>query len=218
MKEGGKETRCLVPWLTFGVAVLAIVFQIGGESCFVALVWRSDWLGKWEVWRFLTGHLAHVSGEHLVWDLGVFLVLGGYLERVDRRHFLWTIGLCVALTDIALRVSGRFDVYCGLSAIDVGLFGSVCLRLCALGRQSRDLLVAGFGCVGILLVVGKLGFELFAGETLFVGELARGFSIAVESHLAGVLAALVGFFVVFIKSEREIYFFIGGKKGNRIGG
>ncbi|EDY83188.1 hypothetical protein VDG1235_2812 [Verrucomicrobiia bacterium DG1235] len=185
--------KCFVPWVTLALTVVAAGFYWLGDPWFDVLVWKSDWLARGEVWRILTGHLTHVSTDHLVWDLGVFIFLGSYLEKRRRGWLCGTIGLSIVLVDLLLRMTGRFDAYCGLSAIDIGLFASVCLVLLKEGKKGQDRVVFWLGGLGLLLALGKVAFEWMAREPLFVTELGRGFAVATESHLAGFLAAVVVF-------------------------
>src|SRR4051794_2008646 len=39
-------------------------------------------VGQGEWYRLLTGHFVHWSGEHLVWDVAVFALLGILSERI----------------------------------------------------------------------------------------------------------------------------------------
>jgi rhomboid family GlyGly-CTERM serine protease len=148
-------------------------------------------LAAGELWRLITGHWTHWSGEHLGWDLLVFAVAGGALElRGRRRAFL----LCTAVS--ALIISGGVWVrrpemveYRGLSGIDCALVTLVAVDLLRQsirgGRRGLSLALTGL-LVGYL---GKVTFELATGQTLFVDS-EQGLFVPVP--LAHVLGGAVG--------------------------
>lgn len=171
-----------LPWITFLVSALAILVQVSGSSAFE---WHTDLFASGEPWRFVTGHLSHWSWDHLVWDVGMFLVLGCILESRNRVRFLATICITILFTDVLLRLSGNFEVYRGLSGIALGLFGLAMGEL-LLSRNRRLIALGGMGSI---LVVGKLGVELLSNKALFVDTVNSGFTVALEAHLAGVVAA-----------------------------
>ena len=76
-----------------------------------------------ELWRLLTGHLTHLSLEHLAWDLGVFIVLGALTERANRARFLACLGAAAATISVAVWwFAPGLAVYRGLSGLDSALF------------------------------------------------------------------------------------------------
>lgn len=148
--------------------------------------------GQW--WRMITGHLTHFGGQHLFWDLLMFMVLASLCEMQNRRSF------AVLLALMGMVVSGTVffccnDVACyrGLSGIDTGLFvwfvGDQ-YRLC---RKSGDHRIAIFWGSMMTLLLGKLIFEMFTGQLLFVR--VEGFKPLVESHVSGGFAGLLALFI-----------------------
>ncbi len=172
-----------VPWITIAVSVATCCIQVLGCSAFE---WRVDLLASGEWWRFLTGHLSHWSWSHLAWDVGVFFILGCILESRSRLRFCATICISIMLTDLLLRISGGFSVYRGLSGIAVGLF-QLAMGQLLLSKNRRFVAV---GALGSALVLGKMGFELLAGGALFVDAGGTAFTVALEAHLAGLVAAV----------------------------
>jgi len=77
--------------------------------------------GDW--WRVLTGHLTHFGLEHLVWDAGVFAVLGVLCERRHRRATLACLGAAAVLIPAATwLLVPEIRTYRGLSGLDTALF------------------------------------------------------------------------------------------------
>jgi rhomboid family GlyGly-CTERM serine protease len=148
-------------------------------------------LAAGQLWRVITGHWTHWSGEHLGWDLLVFAVVGGALElRGGRSVFL----LCAVLS--AVLISGgvwalrpEMVEYRGLSGIDCALVTLVAIDFLrqAIRERQRGL---GLAVAGLLVgYLGKVTFELATGQTLFVDS---GQGLFVPVPLAHVLGGAVG--------------------------
>jgi rhomboid family GlyGly-CTERM serine protease len=140
-----------------------------------------------EVWRLLTGHLAHCSASHLLWDLGTFVALGAWLERR-----LGSRGLALALLVQALVISlgmlaalpAGLAAYRGLSGIDSGLFVLAALLL----RRELTGLARLLPPAMLALFLGKAGWEFATGTTLFASS--AGMVPVPLAHLLGAAAAL----------------------------
>ena len=178
------------PWASLLLTLSAVVVYLSPELTAWATFDRAA-LAAGQLWRLITGHWTHWSGEHLGWDLLVFAVVGGALELRGRRGaFL----LCTVLS--ALLVSGGVWVlrpemveYRGLSGIDCALVTLVAVDLL---RQSLRDRRWGLGLVLAGLLAGYLGkvvFELATGQTLFVDS---GPGLFVPVPLAHVLGGAVG--------------------------
>ena len=77
-------------------------------------------------------------------------------------------------------------MYRGLSGVALGLF-QLAMGELILSRSRRFVFL---GALGSALVLGKMGFELLAAAALFVDAGSAAFIVALEAHLAGVLAAV----------------------------
>lgn len=197
-----------VPWITVGVTVVVIVLQLVGPLSGRWLEWRTDWLTRGDYWRLFSGHFVHWSWDHAIWDLGAFAALGFVLERRGPMRFGLVVCSAILITNALLWTTSRFDCYRGLSAITMGLFAMSMIELMRSGlleRSERTRTERGggnrgtgrFGYGGMLAMLGILGwcgllakvaFEHLAGDALFVSSAESGFSVAVESHLAGVVS------------------------------
>jgi len=54
-----------------------------------------------EAWRIVTGHLVHWNLDHLVWDLGMFAVLGGLCEMRNSRIYV----VCLAASALFISMT-----------------------------------------------------------------------------------------------------------------
>lgn len=114
-----------------------------------------------ELWRLVTGHLTHLSREHLLWDVLTFAVLAAACERRGRARLVATLALSALAIPAALFVlEPGLGVYRGLSGLDMALAGL--LGATEARKGSRWAVV-------VLLALGaKLAYELATGGALFV--------------------------------------------------
>jgi rhomboid family GlyGly-CTERM serine protease len=134
----------------------------------------------------LTGHFTHWSDEHLAWDLLVFFVLGLMYEARGRSRYvtlLFAASIVIALGVWTLVPD--LQTYRGLSGIDTALFTSIAFTLlqAAYREQRRGtvmLVAALLVCLG-----GKITFEMFTAQGVFVDASIAGFQPLPLAHLLG---------------------------------
>jgi rhomboid family GlyGly-CTERM serine protease len=142
-------------------------------------------LAAGEVWRLLTGHLAHWSAAHLAWDVIAFVALGALCERLGRARFLACVGAAALAVSLAVWwAMPGLDRYRGLSGLDSALFVLLAVSLVRDGDSRR--LLAGAGGLAAFLV--KLAWEGATGGALFVHD--AGLAPVPLAHLAGALVGL----------------------------
>lgn len=175
-------------WQTPLVVMLMIgLLALGGEPLRDALRWDRDALEAGEWWRLLTGNFVHLGLWHAFLNaLGVLVLVLLCPEILPwqvwaRRILLLSLGMSLGLYFFVPDVTG----YVGMSGVIHGLF--------VLGLMPQVLkkdLIA-LGC--LLYLVGKIGWELYAGAPVS-DEAALGGKVLVESHLYGTVSAfLYGF-------------------------
>ena len=144
--------------------------------------------GQW--WRFWTGHITHYDGNHLFWDLVMFVVLGAACENRHPRRFATALALMMAGVSAAITVfPDEIVAYRGLSGVDTGLFVWFAADQIRQSIAVRDRLVAAIWIVPCVGLIAKLIWESMSGQMLFVDS--ASFRPLVESHLAGaVIGAL----------------------------
>jgi rhomboid family GlyGly-CTERM serine protease len=139
-----------------------------------------------EIWRIVTGHFMHWTGEHLFWDAAMFLALGIILETRHRRDYIvCLLAAAIAISAGVWLLQPNLPTYRGLSGLDTALFAMLATELLRTARRRRELLVPVVLLFGL---GGKIAFELATGATFFVN--AGSDFIAVP--LAHGIGALVG--------------------------
>ena len=174
---------------TIVVAVLAVLAgAIPGLARFLEIDLVLIGEGQW--WRVWTGHLTHYDGNHLFWDLLMFVVLGQACERMSQGRF--PLGLAIMSSGVTASLwlwCDGIHTYRGLSGIDTGLFvwlvAEHSRRNWLRGERRNAVLWSG----AVTCLVGKLIYEATTGQTLFVDS--SNFTPLVESHLAGAAFGLV---------------------------
>lgn len=141
-----------------------------------------------ERWQWLTSHLTHWSWGHLIWDLGAFFVLSIVCLRTLPSRYPLALALAAALIPLEIRLlEPQFTSYRGLSGLDSALFGLVVAALWGT-KAPLPRLLAVLGTCGL---VGKTGFELVTGTTLFAPPEPGLYLPVPSAHLTGFLAGLL---------------------------
>ncbi|MFQ5804118.1 MAG: rhombosortase [Candidatus Methylomirabilales bacterium] len=146
-----------------------------------------------EIWRMLSCHWTHASSDHLFWDVLTFLVLGTLCERMSRMRFCACVLASTVLIPVALWITiPHLETYRGLSGIDSALYVLLAVTLLkdeVHGRQWRWVMALS----GVLLLfIGKVGYEVATGGTIFVDSRA---AYMVPVPLAHCVGAAVGMIV-----------------------
>ncbi|WP_051946117.1 rhomboid family intramembrane serine protease [Verrucomicrobium sp. BvORR106] len=139
-------------------------------------------------WQWLTSHITHWSWGHLIWDLVAFIILSFVCLRILPSRYPLALALAAALIPLEVRLlEPQFTSYRGLSGLDSALFGLV---VAALWRTKAPLprLLAALGTCGL---VGKTGFELVTGTTLFAPAEPGLYLPVPSAHLTGFVAGLL---------------------------
>lgn len=175
-----------IAFLTMGIAVAALAVHWvppAGE----ALQFDRTAVAAGQWWRLVTAHLTHFDLNHLLWDVGVLLVLGTLCERQSGRHSAAALAVAApAITSLVWLCQPQFETYRGLSGLDCALFG-----LFAGGLVRRREPLARFtGAIAILGVLGKSALEMSTRTTVFAT--GAGYAPVPLAHLTG---AGIGFAV-----------------------
>ncbi len=172
------------PLLTAGLSLVALViWALPGAGA--AFQFERGAIGGGALWRLVTGHWTHWSGDHLAWDLVVFAVFGALLERRSRRGFAGIVaGSALAIAAAVWLGAPQLQFYRGLSGIDSALFAAFFAQLLRDAWRERSWLAAAVPLLALLGFVGKSVYELATGATLFVDATAAFVAVPL-AHLVG---------------------------------
>lgn len=148
-----------------------------------------------EIWRVLTGHLAHLSWPHLLMNLlGLALVwalFDRYLPTKRWLHVMVFGGFGISL--LLLVVDSHLLYYVGLSGVLHAMFVVGCLYDLRSGRWDSKLL--------LILFIVKLLWEQLVGP-LPGSEKTAGGNIVVDAHLFGALMGLITY-IIFRRGDNR---------------
>jgi len=169
-----------------GLAALLLWMPVAAAGRRAALPWiyQRPAVLSGEAWRLLTGHLVHLSGTHLAWNLAALAAIGVLFAPALRPAAWLRVALASALTAGlgVLWLQPEVLATSGLSALLHGLVAAGALAVAAGGR--RWLGIAAFGLLAV-----KLLAEQLAGPLPWSSAAAGG-GIAVDAHLYGALGGL----------------------------
>lgn len=188
-----RTTRWQVPLL---LAAASAAAAAAGDTGRAALRWEREAIADGEIWRLLTGHLAHLSTSHLLLNLAglalVWLLVG---ERCSPLRWWLVTGFSVACIDAGFWfLDPGLAWYVGLS----GLLHALLLAGAIASARAAPLEAAVLGG----LVIVKVAIEQLAGP-LPGSEAASGGPVVVNAHLYGAVAGLLAGAASFLpRAER----------------
>jgi len=143
------------------------------------------------LWRLVTSHFVHWSGEHLFWDVLALGLLGWMCERESAGWFLACVAVSAALIPLILWIAEpQMMTYRGLSGIDSALFAMLAVRIGQRAVTDKDRLRLGLTGVVAVGFAAKVAYELVTGDTLFVDSSAAGMTPMPLAHVVGGLVGM----------------------------
>lgn len=170
--------------------LVAGIFVLAGPAP-DSLVYDRSAIGRGEVWRLLTGHLAHADTSHLVVNLLGLGLVGAVFERQPVYWVLLFVVSAAAIDVWLWFLRADIGSYCGLSGV---LYGLLAAGLFACWRESRRrllLAVIGAGAIAKLLLEVRLGSGLLDHTT---------WPVLPGAHVAGAAAGLAAVLLTRVKT------------------
>ncbi len=165
--------------LTVAAVLLAFAFPTLSER----LQYDHIAIAQGEWWRFLTSHLTHWTGNHLLWDLVMFVALAISALRISKLRTYGTLLAAGILIPIAVWIfQPEMIHYRGLSGLDSALFVFVLLEL--IKKQSTKIQSSMLWLM-LISFVAKVFYEFITGNTLFVQSMGANISGVPLAHLVG---------------------------------
>ena len=165
------------------VAVGAIFVALLGTDADLALRYDRAAILDGQVWRLLSGHLAHLGWSHLIMNLAALALIWMLVGRLlTAWQWVWVAVICgLGVSGGLLAFNPELVWYVGLSGVLHGLLVSGCLAELRTSHRSAWLLLS--------LVWIKLIWEQVAGP-LPGSEMGAGGAVVVDAHLYGALAGI----------------------------
>ena len=162
----------------FAVCVLVYVLMniIGAQAVLSWLAWPYDYTLRFEVWRYFTPAVMHISLGHIIFNLLFWWYLGGMVEKRLGSEKLLVITLISALLSGFFQFKLAGPWFAGLSGVVYALIGYVWL----LGERDPQRAVYLPRGLAIFIIV-MLIVEWF---TLSDSDISTG------AHTAGLLTGL----------------------------
>ena len=173
---------------------LSILVMLTGEVGKEALRYDRVWIGQGEVWRLLSGHLAHLGWSHLALNsvglLLVWFLIGG---AYTLRSWALIVGVTLATMDAGFWfLNPELYWYVGMSGLLHGLLAAgIVARLNDIDTETVILL---------LLLIAKISWEQWSGPVPG-SESTSGGPVVVDAHLYGALGGVLGAFLARIRVE-----------------
>jgi rhomboid family GlyGly-CTERM serine protease len=139
---------------------------------------------RWQMQRLFGCHLLHWSGEHLLWDLGMFIGLGMLCERRMPRAYYGTLALGGwTIPLVIMGFNPHVTSYRGLSGLDTGIFCLLSVACVCDGVRERYMPQVWLFSALLAALVCKVAFEFCTDATLFVTQ--ADFTPLPIAHLVG---------------------------------
>jgi rhomboid family GlyGly-CTERM serine protease len=181
-------TRQSVPFACLFLVMFAVAASVvPGVADW--LQYDRDAIAHGELWRLVTSHFVHWSGNHLFWDALAFGVLGWFCERNSVGSFVRCVGVSALLIPLVLWFAlPQMATYRGLSGIDSALFALLATRVAGQAAVDKNWLNLSVVSVVGVGFAAKVGFEVLYGTTLFVDSATAGLIPVPLAHVVGGLA------------------------------
>jgi rhomboid family GlyGly-CTERM serine protease len=171
------------PLFLFGLPAVVVAFASSRAGL---LLFDRTALAQGELWRAWTAHWVHFSASHLLWNLAAIIPAGAWLEH---RHPGWLLRhtlLATPLVSLLLYFAEpAMQRYGGLSALATSIVTLAALTLVFSARPDRMA-----GVMLLLLVTGKIAYDLTHATALFSRFDAPLVRPSVFAHAAGAAVAL----------------------------
>lgn len=175
----------------------ALAISIAGDALIIPMRYDREAIFSGELWRLITGNLAHLGWPHLLMNLASLLLIWMLFGKALSTLTWAVIALISALfVTIGLIVfSPMTGWYVGLSGMLHGLFIAGVFANIAKGYKLEYLL--------LVAIFGKLFWEQWYGPLPGSESLAGG-NVIVDSHFYGAVAGLIAGIYILVRHKIKI--------------
>jgi len=169
-------------WLHGLIGLVLVLIGLFGKRVLESFRYARTEVLEGEVWRLLTGHLVHLSAQHLLLNLaGLALVAALFARAYSVRQWLMILLGTIIVIDLGfVFCEPQLMWYVGYSGV---LHGALAAGAIAWWRRRE----AAFALVLSAALVVKLGWEQWGGAEPW----SAAFPVVVDAHLYGALGGLL---------------------------
>ena len=170
---------------------MSSILWLMGDSTLNALMYHRDAIISGEFWRYLSGHLVHSNGWHLLLNLASLTMIG-LLFSSHLSIILWALVFVLSGVMISsgyFFVAVQFQSYVGLSAI---LYAVIIIG--ALLDIKQQPLIA---VLVLVVVTGRVIWQQFSGSMESLASIIED-RVAIESHLFGIISGYIQGFALLL--------------------
>lgn len=165
------------------VSLIVVAIQFFPQSLRQILRYDRAAISDGELWRIITGHLAHLGWSHLAMNVaGLCLIT--YIFAPPGKVWVWTAWMFVTALATSAGMyffSPQLSFYVGLSGV---LHGMIVIGALRWIRQGDFM-----GLFVLIIIVAKIAWEQLFGALPLSQQMAGG-PVAVDAHLWGALGGL----------------------------
>jgi len=175
--------------LTLGAGFIHLFYSLR-----IHLLYDRSALVHHELWRLVTCHWVHLSGDHLFWSAMTFLGLGSLCELIDKKKYYATVVFSALLIPVVIWL-GMPDlmIYGGLSGLDCALYALLMVLMIKREIQSGSRVWVAFFSLLLAGLMAKIAYETVTGLTLFVSNVHSAMVPVPLAHLVGgVVGSTIG--------------------------
>ena len=170
------------------LAFLSLIAAVFGDAGREMLRFEPSAIAGGEVWRLLSGHLAHLGNNHMWLNLAGLLLVWLLVGRhFNTRQWYAVTGISIACMDAGFWfLDPDLRWYVGLSGLLNGLLIGGAIR----GMRA----LPGESIVILVLVAAKILYEQLVGP-LPGSESSSGGTVAVNAHMYGAAGGAISAFI-----------------------
>jgi len=132
-------------------------------------------------WQLLSTHFVHINTEHVIWNLGAFVVLASVIEQHSKQRLFISIAVGCLFVSLYLLNFFELPAYAGLSGALNTLF---VVALYQIAQKQEYRLAAS---ISLAASIAKILFEWLSGDALFSSLVWPAVPAA---HLAGIIGGV----------------------------
>ena len=181
--------RLPIVTLSIALVVVALYFITGAMP--ESLIWHQPPTTR--IWQWVSAHFAHISVDHLVWNVAAFVILGSIIEQTSRKVLGLSLVAGIIGVNVYLLSMFQMSAYAGLSGV---LNALLITALYFLYKQPAYKLAS---VLTLIASIAKIAVEYFYDFSLFS---KLPWPAVPEAHMAGLVGGIVLVLVLEVRIKK----------------